>query len=42
MSMGASRFFFISKKFVSVAAAEWPKAKQLLEKGKAQNQFFLA
>jgi hypothetical protein len=36
-SICASRFFFISKKFVSVDAAEWPEAKQLLKKGKAEN-----
>jgi hypothetical protein len=36
------RFVFIGKKFFSMGAAEWPEAKQLLKKGKAQNQFFFA
>jgi hypothetical protein len=26
----------------SIGVAEWPRAKQLLKKGKAQNQFFFA
>jgi hypothetical protein len=37
MRIGASGIFFIGKKFVSMGAAEWPEAKQLLKKGKAQN-----